>query len=105
MANFERCSKLCSKWEQGRYQRIKKTVQLQSVDTVNKVYSYFMNVESQWDGMVGGKPLFPGTGHGDELEYVFGLTKDWRYPYHNNYLDPLDWEHDVTLFCERLGLN
>ena len=71
----------------------------------NKVYSYFMNVESQWDGMVGGKPLFPGTGHGDELEYVFGLTKDWRYPYHNNYLDPLDWEHDVTLFCERLGLN
>ena len=63
-----------------------------------------MNVESQWDGMVGGKPLFPGTGHGDELEYVFGLTKDWRYPYYNNYLNPLDWEHDVTLFCERPGI-
>ena len=63
-----------------------------------------MNVESQWDGMVGGKPLFPGTGHGDELEYVFGLTKDWRYPYYNNYLNPLDWEHDVTLFCERSGI-
>ena len=66
----------------------------------NQVYSYFLDAETQWDGIIGGKPRFPGTGHGHDVGYVFGDVRDARYPYYNNGLEPEDWEYDVTFLFE-----
>ena len=66
----------------------------------NQVYSYFLDAETQWDGIIGGKPRFPGTGHGHDVGYVFGDVRDARYPYYNNGLQPEDWEYDVTFLFE-----
>ena len=41
----------------------------------------------------------------EELEYIFGLTRDWRYPATNNGLKPADWEMDVTNFAENQWSN
>ena len=71
----------------------------------NRVYAYLFAVEGQWGHYVKGKPLFPGTGHMEELEYIFGLTRDWRYPATNNGLNPIDWESDVTNFAENQWSN
>ena len=46
-----------------------------------------------------------GTGHAEELEYIFGFTRDWRYPATNNGLQPTDWEMDVTDFAENQWSN
>ena len=64
------------------------------------MYSYFLDAETQWDGIIGGKPRFPGTGHGYDVGYVFGDVRDARYPYYNNGLQPEDWEYDVTFLFE-----
>ena len=66
----------------------------------NQVYSYFLDAETQWDGIIGGKPRFPGTGHGHDVGYVFGDVRDARYPLFNNGLEPEDWEYDVTFLFE-----
>ena len=66
----------------------------------NKVWSYYLDAETQWDGIVGGKPRYPGSGHGRDVEYVFGAVRDIRYPAYNNGLEPEDWEFDVTFLFE-----
>ena len=38
----------------------------------NNVYSFYLDAETQWDLIIGGKPRYNGTGHGGDMEYLFG---------------------------------
>ena len=38
----------------------------------NKVYSFYLDAETQWDLIIGAKPRYNGTGHGGEMEFLFG---------------------------------
>ena len=38
----------------------------------NNVYSFYLDAETQWDLIIGGKPRYNGTGHGGEMEFLFG---------------------------------
>ena len=38
----------------------------------NKVYSFYLDAETQWDFTIGAKPRYNGTGHGRDVQYVFG---------------------------------
>ena len=67
-----------------------------------KIYSYLLDVESQYDSMFDGPPPFPGTGHGGEQDYVWGTPQLGTYPEFNGGLEPLDWEFSTSFLFQAL---
>ena len=47
----------------------------------NKVYSFYLDAETQWDFIIGGKPRYNGTGHARDMEYLFGTGQAENFKY------------------------
>ena len=66
----------------------------------SKVYSYYLDVETQWDLVTQKKLYFNGTGHGYEELHTWGATELGTYPELMNGLEPEQWEYDMTFIFQ-----
>ena len=77
---------------------LQKSSQLQKCGT--KVYSYYLDVETQWDLSTQRKSYYNGTGHAQELLYTFAATELGTYPVMMNGLEPEPFEYDLTFLFQ-----